>query len=173
MTSADKKVLEKIANLNGEIASRQNMVRSMNRVLSNYKNLQETSDVSLNLNSLNDKYHSPANFFSISLGEVVDRPFPSGMAFVKDHLREIRDPLIDGLIKIDDDDYTVLSFGEVHTPDLLNRFLKRQLPMNEYLSHISGEVPVASKDGKDYFIERPENYNEIVEECRISHPNIS
>jgi hypothetical protein len=91
------------------------------------------------------------------------------MGLCKDHLRTIKDPLVDGLVKIADENYAIFPFGQIYDPSILSRVLTRQMPMTEYLEYLSGEKPVVKYEGEDYFVPRPQNYEEIVENYEQTH----
>lgn len=145
----------------------------METILYNAKNYSEMSDEETRIYLNNERFYNSENFFSTKVSDIACDSIGAILAYVKDHLRTIGDPLVDGLIKIDDEDYAVFTFGEVHAPDLLSRILKRKLPMEEYLAYLSGEKPVASRGERTYFVEKPDNFDEIVAEYSRSHPSTS
>ena len=171
MVDARKSVLEKRLELNGNVAVLKKRIWMINRVLSNCQELSKMTDLDIKLLAIYDRFYSNEIAFKTKLGEFQNGDISSIMGYGEDHLRTIDDPLVRGLVKIYDDDFSVFSFGKVYAPNLLSRFLKRQLPMNDYLDYFSGIVPIAiaKYSSKLYFIERPDNYEELVAEYEQSH----
>lgn len=170
MVKVKERLLEKIANRRVKELTK---IKGLTNLLYNYDKLSRTTDKELRWRSANERYHSNDNFHSVKLNDIIcDNRISSIIDYCKDHLRTIRDPLVESLVKIDDVDYAVFTFGTTYAPDLLSRFLRRELPMDEYLNYLSGKVPVAkSKEGYEYFIERPCNYEKLVAEYKQTHPD--
>jgi len=178
MTTAKGKVLEKIAQYNGEISERKSKIYRMQHVLSNIERLHELSDHDIRTQLNNERFHSDENFFSTKLSDRVSYDIKAIMGFCPEHIGAIDDPITQGIYRIDKEDYASFPFGETADPMLLSRFLDRSLTLSDYLFWMSGQKPIATreetfptKEVKEYFIQRPDNYKEIVEEYKQSHPD--
>ena len=131
--------------------------------------LDDKSDESLRVESNNARFYSCDNFFPFELNELQYDDFESIIKFGKEHLREMDDPFVNGLLAMEDKNYAIFSFGEICDRSLLSRFLQRKMPMNEYLSCLSGEVPIVKYKGQKHFIERPCNYDSLLQNYEETH----
>lgn len=165
-------ILEKIVTINSEIDYKKSLIKKMRKLFDGYQQIMKIDDRKLRLNSTNDEYYNSNNWDKTKLSKVKDQNLKYLMAHEKDHLRKIDDPLINGLIELEDNNYSVFAFGESPDKKLLSKILNRKMDMKEYLKYLHGELPVTvTRDDRKHFIKNSEPYSRAIDKHRKFYEN--
>lgn len=167
-----QEVLDK---LNPELKKTIKRLDSLNYHRKRFSETRKKPEKMVRLEMCNERWSNPDSFFSGPISKYAEESWTTDsiLGYAKEHLIMSDDPIIKTFADLGINDYALFSFGaKIPDETFLQRLLARNVGPEEYLIYLGGFKPLVIKDEKSYFVKKPENFIEIVQEYVRSHPSL-